>query len=260
MTTIILKIGGEIVEHKKILQNILKDIKELSSIGLKIILVHGGGPQADALAIKMGHNSKKINGRRITTEKDLEIVKMLYGGSLNLEILSIMKKLNIKGMRVSGLDGDLLNVKVRKKTEVDYGFVGDITAVNPEILFHLLEKNIIPIISPIAVTKNGTILNINADTIAMKIAAKIKADKLIIFSNTNGIYKNSITIPFLNKKTAKNLIKDKIVKDGMLVKLENCIQALKEGVNEVHIINGLSKACLLKKLFTTKGIGTTLKA
>lgn len=254
----VLKIGGEVVQSKKILENILKDVKELFNLGIKIILVHGGGPQADLMAKQLGHTPQKINGRRITTEKDLEIVKMLYGGTMNLEILSIMKKLKMHGIRVSGLDGNFLEAKIRAKKEIDYGFVGDIQKINPQILFDLMIKKYLPIVSPIAVANDGTILNINADTIAIELAIKLKAEKLILFTNTDGVYKNQKLISVLATNEIKPLISSGIVNGGMTVKLENCLKAIKKGIKRVHIINGLSPHSLLKEILSTKGIGTMI--
>lgn len=256
----IIKIGGEVIASKKILQNILKDIKEIFDFGIKVILVHGGGPQADAISKKMGHKPIKINGRRITTKIDLEIVKMLYGGSMNLEILSTMRKLKMKGIRVSGLDGNLIHAKIRPKKEIDYGFVGDIAEINPEILHDLLNKGYLPIVSPLAVTTNGVILNINADTIATELAIILKAEKFILFSNTDGILKNGKLIRYLNTQKAQILMDEKIIKDGMLVKTENCIKAARNGVKRVHILNGLNPHSLLKEVLTKRGIGTMISS
>jgi len=254
----VIKVGGEIVLHKKILENILKDIKEIFDFGIKVVLVHGGGSQADEISKQMQHTPQKINGRRVTTEKDLEIVKMLYGGTINLEILSIMKKLKMKGIRVSGLDGDLLEVKTRSKEHFDYGHVGDIHGINSQILFDLLEKHYLPIISPLAVNDEGDILNINADTIATELAIELKAEKLIFFTKTDGIYKNDKLISSLNTTEAQKLIDDGTAKDGMIVKAQNCIKAADNGVNRVHILNGLSPHSLLKEVLTKAGTGTMI--
>lgn len=245
--------------EKKILENILKDVKKLSSEGIKIILVHGGGKQADLLAAQIGHTPVKINGRRITSQKDLEIAKMLYGGSLNLEILSIMKKLKVKGIRVSGLDGDLLTVHIREKKEVDFGYVGDIDKVNPQILLDLLEKGYIPVVSPLAGTSDGVIVNINADTIATQIAITLKTEKLILFTNTKGVYNEKKVLSTLTVEQIRTTLKH-IAKDGMAVKTANAVAAIKGGVKRVHIINGLSKHSLLSEVLTKKGIGTMISA
>lgn len=254
----VIKIGGEVITSKIILKNLLKDIKTILRCGIHVILVHGGGPQADEISLRLGFKPKKINGRRITTKRDLEVVKMLYGGSLNLEILSVMKSLNIKGLRVSGIDGNLLNVKKRPKKEFNFGYVGDIVNVNPEILFYLLKSRYLPIVSPVAATDSGTILNINADTIAMELAVSIKAEKLIIFSNIDGVYGEKNLLHTLTLKEINRLISGGIARDGMAVKLENCAHAVKRGVKRIHILNGMSPHSLLLEIFTKKGIGTMI--
>lgn len=256
----VLKIGGEVVAEKKILENILKDIKDLHDHGIKIILVHGGGKQADTLARQIGHTPIKINGRRVTSAQDLEIAKMLYGGSLNLEILSIMKKLGIKGIRVSGLDGDLLDVRVRKKTQFDFGYVGDINKVNPQILLDVLAAHYIPVVSPLAGTANGVILNINADTIAAEIAIALKSEKMILFTDIDGVYHGKKLISFMTVREASRAISKGIATGGMAVKLYNSMMAIKGGVKRVHIINGLSPHSLLGEIFTKKGIGTMISS
>ena len=246
------------MEAKSILEKILKDIKELIHYGIKIILVHGGGKQADVLARQIGHVPVKINGRRVTSQQDLEIAKMLYGGSLNLEILSLMKKLKMKGVRVSGLDGNLLDVKLRDKTKFDFGYVGDINRVNPRILKDLLSKGYTPVVSPLAGTAEGIIVNINADTIAMNIATALKVEKLILFSSVDGIYDGKKLLSVITLEDGAKAIEEEIVKDGMSVKLENCMEAVKGGVKRIHIINGLSPHSLLGEVLTKKGIGTMI--
>jgi len=256
--TFIIKIGGEVIKSKETLTQILSDIKELFEFGIKIIIVHGGGTQADDLSHKLGHTTKKINGRRITNSKDLEVCKMIFGGTLNLEIISILRKLNVNSIRVSGLDGGLIEEKKRDSSITDFGHVGDIEKINPEILQHLLEKNVIPIVSPLAVDKEGEILNINADTIATKLASKINAEKLILMTNVDGIYNNKSLMTYLSTSKAQDLIKKEIIKSGMKIKTESCIAAIKAGVKRIHIINGLSPHSLLIETFTQKGIGTMI--
>lgn len=254
----VLKIGGEIVAEKKVLEAILKDIKLLIEAGIKIILVHGGGKQADALAAQIGYTPVKVNGRRITSQQDLEIAKMLYGGSLNLEILSVMKKLKMKGIRVSGLDGNLLEVHMRDKKTVDFGYVGDVDSVNPQIMLELLAKGYIPVVSPIASDEGGVILNINADTMAAEIAVTLKTEKLILFTSAKGVYHDKKLLSVLTVEEAAQTLSNSIVKDGMAVKITNAITALNGGVKRVHILSGLSKHSLLCEVLTKKGIGTMI--
>ncbi|MFA4815078.1 MAG: acetylglutamate kinase [Candidatus Gracilibacteria bacterium] len=254
----VVKIGGEVVASKEILENILKDLKELIDFGIKIVLVHGGGSQADSISKQLGYTPKRVNGRRVTHQDDLEVVKMLYGGTLNIEILGILMKLSLKGMRVSGLDGALLKVKLRSKKEFDYGFVGDIVSVDSEILHHLLDKKYLPIVSPLGATDEGIIVNINADTIAAELAIDLKAEKLILFTNTDGIYEGQHLFSALTADEAEQLIDKKVVTEGMKVKVENSVAAVKKGVKRVHILNGLSPHSLLKEVLTKEGIGTMI--
>ncbi|MBI5411754.1 acetylglutamate kinase [Candidatus Peregrinibacteria bacterium] len=256
----VLKIGGEVIQSKTILKDILKDIREILELGIRVILVHGGGPQADCLAKKLGIQSVKIEGRRITGKEDLEIVKMLYGGSLNLEILSIMKQLGMKGIRVSGLDGDLLDVRKREVKAIDYGYVGEINKVNPKVLFDFLEKQYLPIVSPLAVDSQGTILNVNADTIATEIAITLKAEKLILFTNTDGVTQEGHLISVLTPKEGKTLIQQGVISGGMAVKVSNALKAIEGGVKRVHILNGLSPQSLLHEVLTHEGVGTMVVA
>lgn len=254
----VLKIGGEVVSSLGILKSILKDIQNLHDHGVMVVLVHGGGPQADMLSKQLGHTPMKKDGRRVTGEQDLQVAKMLYGGSLNLEILSLMKQLKMKGLRVSGLDGNLLDVKLRSKKKFDYGFVGDIKKVNPQVLFDLMSKGYLPVVSPLGVTNSGLIVNINADTIATEIASSVKAEKMVLFTNTDGVLDSGKLLSTLTCAEAKAVIKKEIAVGGMKVKLENCINAVKRGVARVHILNGLSPHSLLGEIYTKKGAGTMI--
>ncbi|EKD92988.1 MAG: hypothetical protein ACD_28C00284G0005 [uncultured bacterium] len=254
----VVKIGGEVIAQSQTLETILVDIQELLKEGIQIILVHGGGPQADEISKQWGHTPQKKEGRRITTQRDLDVIKMLYGGTLNLDILSLLKKIGGKGMRVSGLDGDLFEVKLRDKTEFDYGYVGDIVQVDASILHRVLEAGCLPVVSPLGVTEEGTIVNINADTIAMELAVALKAEKLIFFTNREGIYHHHRLCRTLTTEKADTLIAKKVIVGGMKVKVENGLKALQDGVQKVHIINGLSPHSLLKEVLTQKGVGTML--
>ena len=257
-TIFVLKIGGEVIESKQILDSIVNDIQELLSQNIKIILVHGGGTQADTISKQLGHTPTKIKGRRVTGKKDLEIIKMLYGGTLNLDILSALKKAGLKGMRVSGVDGDLLKVKLRSKRQHDYGFVGDIQKVQPQVLFDFLKLGYVPVIPSLAALKDGTIVNVNADTIATEVAISLQTEKLILFTNVDGVYDGTSLLSFLNCSESKKLIENKVVQGGMAVKIQNCIAAVKGGVKRVHIINGLSEHSLLNEVLTKQGIGTMI--
>lgn len=255
----VIKIGGEILQSAKAIKTLLEDIKDIQSHKVKVILVHGGGPQADLLSERLGHTPTKINGRRVTGDKDLEIVKMVYGGSINTDIIATARSLDIKSLRVSGLDGDLLNVKKRPPLNgVDYGHVGDIVDVNLDILHTVLQAGYLPIVSPLAVTSKGNIVNINADTIAFALAEKLKAEKLILATNVDGVLNDGKLISVLRTGEIDNLIHTEVVTGGMIVKLHNCEHAVEAGVKRVHIINGLSPHSLVSEVLTKEGVGTMI--
>ncbi|MDP3975437.1 MAG: acetylglutamate kinase [bacterium] len=255
----VIKMGGEVIFDDEKLLRLLQDIATLHEHGIKIILVHGGGPQADTLSRSLGFEPVKVEGRRVTSEQDIEVVQMLYGGKLNLRIISLFRKLGVKAMRVSGMDAQLLDVVKRPVGEVDYGLVGDIVQVNPEILYDLLGANIVPVVSPLAASEDGEILNINADTIAAHLAEKIMADKLIYFTNTDGVLNDQgERYPFLVPEEVTELTAKGVINGGMKVKTQNGLQALQGGVKRVHILNGLHEHSLLLEVVTTEGSGTML--
>jgi len=256
----VIKIGGEVIIEKEKLKKLLLDVKKLYNAGIKLILVHGGGKQFDEISNIFGIKSKKIDGRRITTEKEIEIVKMIYGGSLNIEILSILKNINLSGVRVSGIDGNfIIAEKTKHKGNIDIGFVGKIKKINTKIIEVLLNNGFIPIIPSMTADEDGQILNTNADKIALGIAEKICADKLILFTNVDGVLdKNNKVISVLSGDDITKLKKQEIIKDGMMIKTNIAKQALKNGVKRVHILNGIKEKSLLFEVFKKNGVGTLI--
>jgi len=271
--TFVIKLGGELVERDEVLDGIAQDLSLLYQIGIKIIVVHGGGPQATELSKKLGISPRIIEGKRVTDEATLEIVKMVLAGKINHELLTILRKHGAKSVGLSGIDGDvviarrrapveMVDLKTGVKNNVDFGHVGDITCINTELLDILLEKNYIPVISSLADDGQGHILNINADTVASHIAAAMKAYKFITMTNVGGILKDvndpSTRISYLSVKETRNLIDKGIVKEGMIPKLSECIYAVENGVNRVHILNGFEQNSLLIEVFTKGGQGTMI--
>ena len=257
--TFVIKMGGEVIENEKKLKELLLDLKTLFDLGIKIVLVHGGGNQFDFLSKQLGIKPQKKDGRRITSKEDLKIVKMLYGGTLNLEILSIMREIGLSGIRVSGIDGNLVKAEKRKIKEIDFGFAGDVLEVNPKIINILLENNFIPIIPPITADQKGQILNTNADTMAMEIAARLKAEKLIFLTNVSGLLDaDNKLISTISIEELENLRKKEVIKDGMKVKTLIAQNALEKGVKRVHILNGAAEKSLLLEVFAKEGIGTLI--
>jgi len=271
--TFVIKLGGELVQQREILDDIAQDVSLLFQIGIKILLVHGGGPQATELSEKLGITPRFFEGRRITDEATLEITKMVFAGKINHEILTMLRKYGAKSVGLSGIDGDVVIAKRRAPVEVvnretgerdniDYGHVGDITKINAELLNILLENGYIPVISSLADDGEGNILNINADTVAAQVAVSVKADKYVTMTNVGGILRDlddpGSRISAISKGEALKLIEDGTIKGGMIPKIKECIRAVDMGVNRVHILNGLNKNSLLIEVFTKNGNGTMI--
>jgi acetylglutamate kinase len=271
--TFVIKIGGELVQDVSVLDDMAQDVSLLYQIGIRVILVHGGGPQATALSKRLGISTKIIEGRRVTDEETLEVTKMIYAGKINHEILTMLRKHGAKSVGLSGIDGDVIIAKRRNPVEfvdretgavgsIDYGHVGDITAINTELLEILLDKSYIPVISSLADDGEGHMLNINADTIASRIAVAVHAYKYITMTNVRGILRDredtESTISYISQKDAKSLIEDGTIQGGMVPKLRECIHAVEHGVKRVHILSGVEKNSLLVEVFTSKGGGTMI--
>lgn len=269
----VIKIGGELVKEKSKLNVIAEDITLLHQVGINIVIVHGGGPQADELSETLGIEPVKINGRRITDDASLEVAKMIFGGKINIEIVSALKKFETKAVGISGVDGNIIRAKKREITKikniesgkeelVDFGHVGDILGIDTSLITKLVEEGYVPVISSLGSDEEGNILNINADVVAEKIACALQAEKLIIMTDVPGVLRNpednNSLISFLDTNEAAELIKNRIIVRGMLPKVESCILAVNNGVKRAHIINGLSKHALLFETFTQRGTGTMI--
>jgi acetylglutamate kinase len=243
----IVKIGGNIINDAVALESFLKDFAELD--GLKI-LVHGGGKRANEISEAMGLKPKMIAGRRVTDEATLEVVTMVYAGLLNKKITAQLQKLNCNAMGLSGADANCILAHKRMVAEVDYGFVGDVDAVNSEFIKVLLQNEVTPVFCAITHDKNGQLLNTNADTIASEIAIAMSDFYTVSLSyvfELKGVLENiadkNSVIPYINLKQQEQLIKDGVISEGMIPKLHNCFNALQKGVQKVNI----GDASLIKK-------------
>jgi len=269
----VVKLGGELVQTTDVLDSIAQDISLLYQIGIKIIVVHGGGPQATELSEKLGISPRIVEGRRITDEAVLEVAKMVFAGKINHEILTMLRKHGAKSVGLSGIDGDIIIAKRRapvelvdektgEKNNIDYGHVGDIVSVNTELLEVLLSHHYIPVIASLADDGEGNILNINADTVASHIAGAMKAYKYITMTNVGGIFRDindpNSKISYISQNDALQMIKDGIIKGGMVPKIRECIHAVENNVRRVHILNGFDKNSLLQEVFTKGGTGTMI--
>ncbi len=256
---IVIKYGGSAMSSEEIKTNVIKDVTLLKLVGFKPIIVHGGGKDISRWVEKSGMEAKFINGLRVTDEPTMEIAEMVLN-KVNKDLVRRVEELGVKAIGISGKDGNLLHVKKRYSDGKDIGFVGEVTSVEPGILFDLLEKDFLPIVAPIGMDDEFNTYNINADDAACAVAKAVNAEKLAFLTDIEGIYRNiedkSSFISRLSTKEAKELLNEGIVGGGMLPKLNNCIDAVENGVSNVHILDGRVLHCLLLEIFTDKGIGT----
>jgi len=267
--TIVIKYGGHAMKDRELKKDFAMDITLMNYIGLNPVVVHGGGPQIEEVLEKMGKTSKFIEGLRVTDEEVMEVVEMVLVGKVNKEIVSLINHQGGKAIGLSGKDGNLITAKklrlssLQSKTNIhkinDMGLVGEVESINPLIIETLDRSKFIPVISPIGIGKDGETYNINADMVAGKIASALKAEKLILLTDTEGVLdKNKKLISSMNEKKAKALIKRGQITGGMIPKINCCLQALKEGVVKTHIIDGRIKHSILLEIFTDVGIGTQI--
>jgi acetylglutamate kinase len=262
--TIVVKIGGTAFKDPELLKSIALDIVFVEFLGIRTVIVHGGGPQIGSLLQRLGLESRFFRGLRITDASALEVVEMVLLKT-GKEIVTLIELLGGKAIGLSGRDAGLFLAKQMGAVqtngeEVDLGFVGEIVVTNPSVVSLLLKERLIPVVSPIGVDNEGTPLNLNADTVASRLAGSLHAEKLILMTDVEGLLdENGRLIPSLKSTRAKGLIESGTVTQGMIPKLTCCIDALDQGVRKTHIINGKIKNALLLELFTESGIGTEIK-
>ena len=268
--TVVVKLGGHAMVDPDVLDTVIQDIVLLRYVGMKVVIVHGGGPEITSKMKAMGKEPKFVGGLRITDLETLEIAQMVLVGKINDGIVSLIAKFGAKGVGLSGNDGNMIIAKKispkkvvvdDEEQEVDLGHVGEIEEINPEILEGLLNKGYIPVVAPIGMDRKGQSLNVNADTAAGEIAIALNAYKFINMSDIDGIMNAGRTRTYhrLTINEAKELIEEGIIVGGMIPKLDACIKCLESGVSFAHIINGNRDHNLLLELFTREGIGTMIK-
>ncbi|HIT88152.1 MAG TPA: acetylglutamate kinase, partial [Candidatus Coprocola pullicola] len=232
-------------------------------VGMHPVIVHGGGPDINAFLNQMNIKSKFINGLRVTDEKTMEIVEMVLAGKLNKHIVTEIERQGVKAVGISGKDGGIIKAVKMQKDEVDYGCVGEIDSVDPTLIQSLINNEFIPVIAPIGKDENGVTYNINADYAAVAIAGALKAEKLVFLTDVEGVMRdindsNSI-MSFINAEKIKGLIEDGTISGGMIPKVECCMEGIRKGVNNVHILDGRVEHCLILEIFTPEGIGTMIE-
>lgn len=266
--TFVIKYGGAAQIDDELKTTFAKDVVLLSFIGIRPIIVHGGGPKVSEIMKKMGKEPIFVQGQRVTDKETMDIVEMVLGGLINKEIVALINRHGGKAVGLSGKDGGLIKAKkklIKKEDKtgeeeiIDIGLVGEIEAITPEILLSLEKNGFIPVISPIGFGMEGETYNINADFVASAIASALNAEKLLLLTDVPGIKnKYGDVISSVNKKELKGLIANGIITGGMLPKVQSCTSALDSGVKKTHIIDGRIPHCLLLEIFTKEGIGTEI--
>ena len=258
---IVVKYGGSAMIDEELKKRVIEDVTLLKLVGFKPIIVHGGGKEISKWVEKAGMEPKFINGLRVTDKDTMELAEMVLG-KVNKSLVQLVESLGVRSIGISGKDGALLKVAKKYSDGQDIGYVGEVTEVNEQIIYDLLEKDFLPIICPVGMDENYHTYNINADDAACAIARAVKAEKLAFLTDIEGVYKDpedpSTLISELCETEAEKLMTEGYNGGGMLPKLQNCIDAIEAGVSRVHILDGRIPHCLLLEIFTNKGIGTAI--
>lgn len=258
---IVVKYGGSAMVDENLKKSVISDVTLLKLVGFKPIIVHGGGKEISKWVGKVGKEPEFINGLRVTDEETMEIAEMVLG-RVNKSLVSMVESLGVKAIGISGKDGGLLKVKKKYSDGKDIGYVGEITEVDPQILFDMMEKDFLPIICPVGLDDEFHTYNINADDAACAIARAVGANKLAFLTDIEGLYRDfndkSSLISEIKVSEAKELIAGGTIGGGMLPKLSNCIDAIESGVSRVHIIDGRIPHSILMEIFSDRGVGTAI--
>lgn len=261
--TVVVKYGGAAMVDDRLKDEVMQDLVLMKYVGMKPVVVHGGGPEITRVLEQMGRKSEFVDGRRVTDAASMEVIEMVLVGKLNQEIVAAVNRHGGLAVGLSGKDGGLLQVRKLAHQKVDLGFVGEIEQVRPDVIHALDREKFIPVISPVGVDAKGQTYNINADDVAAAIAVALKADKFILLTDVPGILRDpavpSSLISTLRLAEVDALVADGVIKGGMLPKVKACARAVQGGVHKAHIINGKVSHALLLELFTDSGVGTELR-
>ena len=256
---IVVKYGGSAMSNPELQRSVITDVTLLKLVGFKPIIVHGGGKAISSWVSKVGKEAEFVNGLRVTEEETMEIAEMVLS-RVNKQLVTMVQELGVKAVGISGKDSGLLHVKKKYSDGKDIGFVGEVDKVDPKVLFDMMDNDYLPIVAPVGFDDNFDTYNINADDAACAIAKAVGADKLAFLTDIEGVYRDikdpSTFISRLTCSEADALINSGNIGGGMLPKLNNCTDAIREGVNKVHILDGRIPHCLLLEIFTNKGVGT----
>jgi acetylglutamate kinase len=265
--TIVIKYGGNAMTEDRLKKSFAHDIVLLKLVGMNPVVVHGGGPQIDDLLKQLGKKGEFVQGMRVTDAETMDVVEMVLGGQVNKEIVNLINQQGGRAVGLTGKDGGLIRAKkmlVRAEGDsdekIDIGQVGEVDSIDPEIVHQLHTNDFIPVIAPLGVGKKGETYNINADLVAGKMAEILKAEKLIVLTNTPGVLdKNGGLLTGLTSKKVDELFADGTISGGMLPKISSALDAVKNGVNTCHIIDGRVDHALLLEVLTDEGVGTLIR-
>ncbi len=256
---VVIKYGGNAMTNEELKQAVMSDIVLLTLVGIKVVLVHGGGPEINEMLGKVGIESKFIGGLRYTDKETVEIVQMVLSGKVNKELVALLAQHKGNALGLCGIDGQML-IAEKKDSEVDLGYVGDIVKVNKKPITDALQSGYIPVIATVACSERGDTFNINADTAAARIAAELGAENLILMTDISGLLRDkddpSTLIPSVNVSEVSFLKRQGIISGGMIPKIECCVEAVRRGVKKTSIIDGRVPHSILIELLTNEGIGT----
>lgn len=254
---VVIKYGGNAMINEDLKDSVVHDIVLLRLIGVKVVLVHGGGPEITDMLVRVGKETQFVDGLRVTDKDTVEIAQMVLAGKINKNLVNLIECCGGKAIGLSGIDGHMISAKIKNEK---LGFVGDITGINPQPILDVLEKDYIPVVSTIGCDSDGNVYNINADTAAAKIAGALKAESLMSLTDISGILMDKddpeTLISHITVEGTKKLIEDGIISDGMIPKVECCTNAIKDGVKKVFIIDGRVPHSILIETLTDEGIGT----
>ena len=270
--TIVVKYGGNAMINDDLKEKVMKDIALMKYVGIKPVIVHGGGPEITGFLKKVGKESSFVSGLRVTDEETVEIAEMVLDGKINSEIVNRLNRSGVRAVGLSGKDAGLIRAKKKlatvyegdEKKRVDIGYVGQIISVDSSVLEDLMEKDYIPVIAPIGVDESGVSYNINADDVASELAGALKAEKLLLLTDIEGVYKDyndkSSFLSSISAKEAMEYIKDGVISGGMIPKVKACLRAIETGAKKTHIIDGRLPHSIILEIFTSKGVGTQVEA
>ena len=264
--TIVVKYGGNAMTDPRLKESFARDVVLLKLVGLNPVIVHGGGPQIDDVLKKVGKKGEFVQGMRVTDAETMDVVEMVLGGQVNKEVVTLINQHGGRAVGLTGKDGGFIRAKKLKvKSEtgsdelIDIGQVGEVESIDPEIVMLLHTRRFIPVIAPVGVGKDGETYNINADLVAGKVAEILKAEKLVVLTNTPGVLdKNGNLLTGLTHRRVDELFADGTISGGMLPKISSALDAVKNGVNSCHIIDGRVEHALLLEILTNEGVGTLI--